>query len=111
MRKFSKEINEKKITKIHCIDPVDNWLEKRVREMSRSCKLIFYENPAFLNKKEELSTFFKGNKKSFFKLLFTNNSERIEEFFWIRIKSQKVEVGPMTPRIERNILKEKLHLQ
>lgn len=70
IRKFSKEINEKKITKIHCIDPVDNWLEKRVREMSSSCELILYENPAFLNNKEELSTFFKGNKKSFFQTSF-----------------------------------------
>jgi deoxyribodipyrimidine photolyase-related protein len=70
IRKFTKEIDQKKIKEIHCIDPVDNWLEKRIKKMAASCDLKIYENPAFLNSKKDLGGFFKPDKKSFFQTTF-----------------------------------------
>lgn len=70
IRKFTKEIDQKKIKEIHFIDPVDNWLEKRIKKMAASCDLKIYENPAFLNSKEDLGGFFKPDKKSFFQTTF-----------------------------------------
>ncbi|MBN7815810.1 cryptochrome/photolyase family protein [Algoriphagus pacificus] len=79
IRKFQKEIEEKKITEIHFIDPVDNWLEKRFRKAAKSCKLTLHENPAFLNSKKELSKFFKPDKKSFFQTTFYKQERKDKE--------------------------------
>lgn len=63
------------IEKIHYINPTDNWLEKRLKESSidnsiELIELIEYENPLFINSREELSQFFKPDKKSFFQTTF-----------------------------------------
>lgn len=70
IRNFSSELKEKKITEIHFLDPVDNWLEKRLRGTIGNCELIIYDTPQFLNSKEELSSFFRTDKKSFFQTSF-----------------------------------------
>lgn len=70
IRKFRKEIDREGIDAIHCIDPVDDWLEKRLRKMAASVELTFYESPAFLNTREELSDFFNPKKESFFQTAF-----------------------------------------
>ena len=68
--RFDKVINEKKIQKIQVIDPVDNWLEKRINSIARDCELKIYANPQFLNSKEDLASFFRTEKKSFFQTTF-----------------------------------------
>ncbi|MBN3519776.1 cryptochrome/photolyase family protein [Algoriphagus lutimaris] len=94
IRNFSKEIQEKKITKIYCLDPVDNWLEKRLKEMAKSCELVLYENPAFLNNKDELSIFFKPNKKSFFQTAFYKQQRKDRRI--LLDKDQEPEGGSWT---------------
>jgi len=70
IRNLNKLIHQKSITEINVIDPTDNWLEKRLRKASNSCKLNFHDSPLFLNTKEDLSTFFRSDKKSFFQTTF-----------------------------------------
>ncbi|MBN3583465.1 cryptochrome/photolyase family protein [Algoriphagus aestuarii] len=70
IRNFSKVIAQNKIKEIHFIDPVDNWLENRIKKMADSCELKIHENPAFLNSKKELGGFFKPGKNSFFQTTF-----------------------------------------
>jgi deoxyribodipyrimidine photolyase-related protein len=57
---------------LHIIDPTDDWLSKRIQ---RSCeeneiKLVEYDSPLFINSKQELSPFFRSDKKSFFQTSF-----------------------------------------
>ena len=49
IRKFIDQLNSTEIDKIQCIDPEDNWLEKRLRESSKKkgIDLVLLENPAF----------------------------------------------------------------
>ncbi|GAB3223958.1 cryptochrome/photolyase family protein [Algoriphagus aestuariicola] len=77
IRKFRQVIDQEGITEIHCVDPVDDWLEKRLREMAVSLELKFYDSPAFLNSRAELSDFFKPDRKSFFQTTFYKQ-ERIK---------------------------------
>lgn len=56
------------IEKLYHINPTDNWLEKRIK--ATSIELIEYENPLFINSREDLSQFFKPDKKSFFQTTF-----------------------------------------
>ena len=60
------------IKSIKIYDPVDNWLSKRIND---TCKLKninveVYDNPLFINKNEDLSSFFRSDKKKFFQTSF-----------------------------------------
>ena len=60
------------IKSIKIYDPVDNWLSKRIND---TCKLKninveVYDNPLFINKNEDLSSFFRIDKKKFFQTSF-----------------------------------------
>ena len=60
------------IKSIKIYDPVDNWLSKRIND---TCKLKninveVYDNPLFINKSEDLSSFFRNDKKKFFQTSF-----------------------------------------
>jgi deoxyribodipyrimidine photolyase-related protein len=70
IRHFHQEVKAKKIQTIHLVDPVDDWLEQRVKLLSSACKIITYTNPQFLNSKEDLAGFFRKDKKSFFQTTF-----------------------------------------
>ena len=70
IREFHKEITDKKMTHIHFIDPVDDWLEQRLRDTAKACELMMYDSPQFLNNKEDLQGFFRSDKKSFFQTTF-----------------------------------------
>ncbi len=67
---FAKALEESSIYEIHVIDPVDNWLEKRIKSMAGDCDLKIYDNPQFLNSKEDLTSFFRTDKTSFFQTTF-----------------------------------------
>ncbi|PWJ42887.1 cryptochrome/photolyase family protein [Sediminitomix flava] len=58
------------VSEIHILNPVDDWLEKRIQKCSQGKKIVFYDNPSFLNTEEELSAFFRADKKSFFQTTF-----------------------------------------
>ena len=70
MRNFSEAVKIFNIDEIHFIDPSDDYLDRRIKKLSEICQIQVYSNPAFLNTKEELSTFFKPEKKSFFQTTF-----------------------------------------
>lgn len=70
IKEFGEVLVDQEINEIHVIDPVDNWLEKRLRSIATECKLEFYDNPQFLNTNEDLASFFRADKKSFFQTTF-----------------------------------------
>lgn len=70
IRNFTNEIRQKNIQVIHVIDPVDNWLNKRLDLLAEHCTLHTSENPQFLNSAESLNSFFKAGKQSFFQTSF-----------------------------------------
>lgn len=55
---------------INFYDPVDNWLSKRINEFSDRVRLNIQETPYFINTNNDLSTFFRADKKSFFQTTF-----------------------------------------
>ncbi len=72
IREFISYLASKDTNKLHFINPTDNWLEKRIHTTAEkhNIELVEYENPLFLNTREELSHFFKKDKKSFFQTTF-----------------------------------------
>ncbi len=68
-RLIEKLINEG-IKEVHLINPVDNWLEKRISNATKDIKCIIYESPYFINRSDEFSEFFKITKKKFFQTSF-----------------------------------------
>jgi len=70
IRLFLDEKTNQSINKIIIIDPVDNWLEKRISKHKKQLTINILNSPAFLNTKDDLSTFFRKDKKSFFQTTF-----------------------------------------
>ena len=70
IRNFKKEIESQSITELHAIDPTDDWLEQRLNSLGSKCTLKLLNNPQFLNSREDLSTFFRSDKKSYFQTTF-----------------------------------------
>lgn len=56
-----------KVTDIHIVDPVDNWLMKRVQEACSEFKITLhvYDNPNFINTTKEVDEFFSKRKTYF----------------------------------------------
>ena len=61
---------ENGLRELHLVDPVDNWLERRINQGASGVDLYWYDSPAFLNRKADLSSFFKPSKKKFFQTAF-----------------------------------------
>ncbi len=57
---------------VHVFDPVDNYLERRLRQAcsDKEIALKLYPSPAFINTKEDHAAFFKPTKKKFFQTQF-----------------------------------------
>ncbi|MGJ8550105.1 cryptochrome/photolyase family protein [Winogradskyella wichelsiae] len=70
IRKLIPELIKEGITKLHIIDPTDNWLQKRIDSATINLDVKWYTNPLFINSKEDLNTFFKASKKKFFQTSF-----------------------------------------
>ena len=60
------------ITNITYIDPVDNWLQKRIAKgcLDNSIEKNVYDSPLFLNTKEDLQPFFRSDKKKYHQTSF-----------------------------------------
>ncbi len=60
------------ITNISYIDPVDNWLQKRIAKgcLDNSIEKNVYDSPLFLNTKEDLQPFFRSDKKKYHQTSF-----------------------------------------
>ena len=78
IRHFISNIDNQKHKVIRCLNPEDNYLERRLIE---SCKnngleIQFHNNLGFINSREDLSTFFRKDKKKLFQTSFYK-SERL----------------------------------
>jgi deoxyribodipyrimidine photolyase-related protein len=67
IRKLIPHLKEQGIQSIHVIDPVDDWLNKRLVKGAEEAGIVLEKHPSpmFLNSVEELETFFKPGKKKF----------------------------------------------
>ena len=70
IRVLLEEILASGVTQINFYDPVDSWLLKRLNSFSERIQLNMLETPYFINTNEDLSTFFRADKKSFFQTTF-----------------------------------------
>jgi len=72
IRKLIPYLQKQNVITINCINPVDNWLNKRLTEgcKENSIKLNLLESPLFLNTSTDLTSFFKTEKKKFFHTKF-----------------------------------------
>ncbi len=61
-------LNQTGVQTIELYEPVDNWIEKRVRAAAASSaiQLVFEPNPAFMTSTEALKSFFGKAKKRYF---------------------------------------------
>ncbi|MGK0285616.1 MAG: deoxyribodipyrimidine photolyase-related protein [Salibacteraceae bacterium] len=66
------ELKRQGIEHINYIDPVDNWLQKRMDKglVEHGIKSTTYHSPLFLNTKEDLETFFRRDKKKYHQTTF-----------------------------------------
>ena len=92
IRKFIKNLDNDEVDLIKCIDPEDNYLERRLKESCKkqNIKIEIFNNPAFINTKEDLGTFFRKDKKKLFQTSFYK-SERVR--LNILIESNQKPVG------------------
>ena len=62
VRKLLPYLAESGVTMIHYVDPVDDWLEKRIKSSARAIglRLNNYDSPLFLNSNDELEAYFDG---------------------------------------------------
>ncbi len=67
IRDCIKNLVKNKVTKLHYIDPVDNWLTKRISETCLLQKIATkkYESPLFINTEETLATYFTTERKKY----------------------------------------------
>jgi len=67
IRKLIPHLKEAGISEVHYIDPVDDWLGKRLEKTCRehNIKTVKYNNPKFLNTTQEIEDYFRERKKYF----------------------------------------------
>ncbi|MCO4822503.1 MAG: cryptochrome/photolyase family protein [Flavobacteriaceae bacterium] len=65
-------LKSKGITNINYVDPVDNWLQKRIEKgcISNTIERTVFNSPLFLNTKEDLQPFFRNDKKKYHQTSF-----------------------------------------
>jgi deoxyribodipyrimidine photolyase-related protein len=73
------KLHDQKYDTISIVDPIDNWLMKRINKSCEALKikLIINDSPLFLNTNEDLKIFFDLKKKRFFQTEFYKQ-ERIK---------------------------------
>ena len=72
VRKLIKSLANDGVKQLHIIDPTDHWLSKRIKQscVANGIELVEHNSPLFINTKEDLSGFFRADKKSFFQTSF-----------------------------------------
>jgi hypothetical protein len=91
------------------IDPTDQWLEERIRKVAKDCRLEIHDNPQFLNTREDLASFFRTGKKSFFQTTFYKQQRKKQVVLVDEMETPSGASGPTTPRTARSIPKTKSH--
>ena len=93
VRELIPELIHKGLETLHIIDPSDNWLEKHIKSASESIVIEWYENPLFINTKEELRSFFKPSKKKFFQTSFYKQQRKNRDILMV---NEEPEGGKLT---------------
>ncbi len=72
IRKLIPHLKKEGVTHINYIDPVDNWLQQRIETSCKEADITrtVFDSPLFLNTKEELSSFFRSDKKKYHQTSF-----------------------------------------
>ncbi|WP_010135904.1 cryptochrome/photolyase family protein [Ochrovirga pacifica] len=70
LENFESEITKESISKVHIIDPVDNWLLKKIQLVFANCNLIMYDSPNFILTQKEVKDYFKKDTQSYFQTNF-----------------------------------------
>ena len=76
IRKLLSHLQKQDIEQLHIIDPTDNYLERRINEQKKNIEIKWYDNPLFINTKDELASFFKPDKKKFYQTSFYKNERK-----------------------------------
>ncbi|WP_339624796.1 cryptochrome/photolyase family protein [uncultured Winogradskyella sp.] len=76
VRQLIPKLIEDGFNTFHITDPTDNWLQKHINSVSDTIEIKWYNNPLFINTKDELSAFFKPSKKKFFQTSFYKNQRQ-----------------------------------
>ncbi len=78
IRELIPYLKSKYVTHIHYIDPVDNWLQKRIETCCSNSNIerTVLESPLFLNTKEDLQPFFRTDKKKYFQTNFYKDQRK-----------------------------------
>ncbi|MBO6879678.1 cryptochrome/photolyase family protein [Winogradskyella sp.] len=83
VRQLIPKLIDEGVEKLHIIDPTDNWLQKHINEVAKAIDIEWYENPLFINTKEELSSFFKPTKKKFFQTSFYKQQRKERDILMV----------------------------
>jgi deoxyribodipyrimidine photolyase-related protein len=72
IREFIPYLKSEGVTNINYIDPVDNWLQKRIDNgcTSNTIDRVVLDSPLFLNTKDDLQPFFRNDKKKYHQTSF-----------------------------------------
>jgi deoxyribodipyrimidine photolyase-related protein len=72
IRNLIDELRRQSVKTIHIIDPIDDWLLKRISNSAtqNGIEIRLYPTPHFLNTREDLTHFFKPEKKKFIQASF-----------------------------------------
>ncbi len=89
IRSFNALIKREAVDIVNYIDPVDNWLENRLKCAIDVCEVNRLDNPQFLNTEQDLGHFFKEGKKSFFQTTFYKQ-QRVGRNILVESKDQPV---------------------
>lgn len=76
VRNLITKLIEEGAKRFHIIEPTDNWLEKHINQFKNKVDIKWYESPLFINTKDDLSSFFKPNKKKFFQTSFYKDQRK-----------------------------------
>jgi deoxyribodipyrimidine photolyase-related protein len=81
IRQLIKDLAKNDVKEIHFVNPTDYLLERRLRAAVKkhNIKLVEYENELFINAREDLKTFFKPDKKSFFQTTFYKQQRKKQD--------------------------------
>lgn len=71
-----KTLQSEGVKHIFILDPTDDWLSQRINEFEKVFKITIYENPLFLNTKDDLNSFFKADKKFHFQTKFYKSERK-----------------------------------
>ncbi|GLB48762.1 cryptochrome/photolyase family protein [Neptunitalea lumnitzerae] len=63
IRELAKHINKSDTDEVHLFNPVDGWLQQRLQTIEKDIK--WYNNPLFINSKEDLESYFKKDRKNY----------------------------------------------